>query len=982
MNIRRRRFSRRVSAPQAPLWSLLLAPTFVFGSVIAASPAESAGAEVLQPVGEDAARQTDRDAQTSALAASESVSETARTAEVAPALEPGLTPPKPLRRQQPYYPQTAYDEEIEADVQLDVELDANGTVRDVQATGLTLFWYDDAGQLVEEVVDLSEDTWGFAEAAAASLRATRWRPAIMVDERSPEGRGQAVIVERKVSFTWDDARLASDEPELSEEELPLADGSTSTEATPEAPADGPAETYALGEDPSLAVNFEGRVLERGTRRPIAGVKIAAFREPDGPRVDVLTGADGRFALHGLPAGNWYVLIDEDGYRSFDATEAISEDDSVVVTYRIEKEYFDAYHSQTVEDPPAREVTRRTLETTEIQRIPGTNNDAIRVVQNLPGVARAPFSGGDIIVRGSEAADSGVYIDGMPIPAIYHFGALRSVIPTELVQQLDFYPGNFGVRYGRATGGVLEVETTLRLAEQWGGHIDVNLFDTGIFLQGPIAKNVTLQLGFRRSYIDAVLLALKNAIPINLTVAPRYYDYQARLVWEINSSNKASLMVFGSDDLVDLVLQDEEDLDPGVRGGFRASQNFHSVLLRVDSRISDRLSNTFRMIGGVQKVGISAGDDFYLNLRLNQMALRDELKIQATESLNFRVGLDAELTPALVKLRLPRAPSEGEQSISFDALDVFDISQRILAFAPGIYLEADYRPLEALQIIPGVRVDYFDLVGRWAAEARLGVRYDVSDSVLLKGAIGNYHRAPDPNEILQDYGNPDLGLEQAIHYSLGGEWKITDYLQFDAEFFYKDMRSLVSPSSQLIDREGVATPEVFNNGGIGRVYGAEFFLRHQLANNFFGWLTYTISKAERRDFGSPQWRRFDSDQTHILTLLGSYNLPKNWSLGGRFRLVSGNLYTPILGSTYDASTGSYIRVSGPVNSERQPVFHQLDVRVDKRWVFRDWSLNLYLDIQNIYNRQNPEGTAYSYDFSKSARVSGLPFIPAFGIRGEF
>lgn len=890
----------------------------------------------------------------------------------------GLNVPQPRDVREPLYPQQAYDEEVEADVFLDLELDAEGRVRNVDATRVVIYWYDDMANLVSETLPLDDDEWGFIPAAQQALRDAQWLPAIMVDAMSPEGRAIPVIVEQRVQFLWDNARLplndALDEENDEDEEL-------SAHADDAFDTDHPSQ-YPLGEDPFLPVNYEGRVLERGTRRPLTGVLVSAYREPDGPRVDAVTDAQGRFALRGLPEGEWYVLIDEDGFRPLEAREQLRQDEAVVVTYRIERAYFDEYRSQTVEEPPAREVTRRSLETTEIQRIPGTNNDAIRVVQNLPGVARAPFSGGDIIVRGSEPNDSGVFIDGMPIPALYHFGALRAVIPTELVEQIDFYPGNFGVRFGRATAGVLDVETTMRQADQWGGHIDVNVFDTGLFLKGPLGDRVTLELGFRRSYIDALLLAVKNAIPINLTAAPRYYDYQARLVWDINDNNKASLMFFGSDDLIELVLQDEEDLDPGVRGGFRSSQSFHSVLLRLDTRLSDRVENTFRAIGGVQKVGIGAGDDFYLNLRLNQMALRDELKIQAKDNLDFRVGLDLQLTPARVALRLPRAPVEGQESLSFDALEVAQIEQNIFSVAPGVYAEADYRPIEGLQIIPGVRVDYFGVVNEWAADARLGLRYAVNDAWTVKGAVGNFHRAPDANEILRDFGNPDLGLEQAIQYSMGFEWKITDYLQFDVETFYKDMRSLVSPSDQLIDRAGVATPELFNNGGIGRVYGAEFFLRHQLANNFFGWLTYTIAKAERKDFGSNTWRRFDNDQTHILTLLGSYNLPKNWSVGGRFRLVSGNLYTPVIGATYDAGSGSYIRVTGPVNSERQPLFHQLDVRVDKRWVFPAWSLNLYLDIQNLYNRQNPEGNAYSYDFSQSARVSGLPFIPAFGIRGEF
>lgn len=890
-------------------------------------------------------------------------------------LSDGLNRPIPRAPIAPFYPQTAYDQEIEADVYADVELDAQGQVKAVEITRLILFSYDENDQLVEEEIDPTDDPWGFAKSTQTAFEKSRWWPAILVDEEHPTGEQRPVIVEQMQRYLWEDAIFESEDDDESDEH-------TEDTIPPEDTLDE--ETFELGQNPAEPINFTGRLLERGTRTPLPNVHIAAYREPDGPRIDFVTAPDGTFSLRGLPEGEWLIVIDESEFKPIELHETLREDEVTEVIYRLERTFFDGYQSQTIEDPPVREVTRRRIETKEIQRIPGTNNDAIRSVQNMPGVARSPFSGGELIVRGSESSNSGFYIDGMPIPGLYHFGALRAVIPSELVETIDFYPGNFGVRYGRATAGVMEIETTMRTRDRWHGHVDINVFDTGVFVEGPISEKLTLQLGVRRSYIDAVLLAAKKVIPLNLTVAPRYYDYQARLVWQINANNKASVMVFGSDDLVDLVLnqEDEEDLDPGVRGGFRSSQNFHSVLVRVDSKINDKLTNTFRAIGGVQNVGLSAGEDFYLNLKVGQMAVRDELRVEAHEKFTLRAGFDAEITPANVRLRMPRIASEGEQSAPFDAMDVAELSENIFSFDPGVYLEGDYRPIEALQFIPGIRVDHSGILKKWSFDARLGVRYQVHDDVVMKAAVGNYHRTPDPHQIIPVYGNPYLGFEKAMQYSAGTEWQITDALSFDAEVFYKDMRALVSPSSRMVHRPDGYGPELYTNGGLGRVVGAEFFLRHQLSNRFFGWLTYTISRSERKDFGSDTWRRFDSDQTHILSLIASYDLPKHWSIGGRFRLVSGNLYTPILGSTYDVTTGSYMQVPGETNSERMPLFHQLDVRVDKRWIMKGWTLNLYLDIQNIYNRQNPEGWIYNYDSSKSARVNGLPFIPAFGIRGEF
>ena len=93
--------------------------------------------------------------------------------------------------------------------------------------------------------------------------------------------------------------------------------------------------------------------------------------------------------------------------------------------------------------------------------------------------------------------------------------------------------------------------------------------------------------------------------------------------------------------------------------------------------------------------------------------------------------------------------------------------------------------------------------------------------------------------------------------------------------------------------------------------------------------------------------------------------KSFRFGATFRLVSGNPRTPIVGSVYDANSDFYSPVYGRVNSARDPLFHQASVR-----------------IQNIYNHRSQEGLQYSYDYSRSKPVQGLPILPSLGLRGEF
>ena len=105
----------------------------------------------------------------------------------------------------------------------------------------------------------------------------------------------------------------------------------------------------------------------------------------------------------------------------------------------------------IADKPEPDITRRTITVKEIQKIPGTFGDPVRVIQNLPGTARAPFGTGLVVVRGSNPEDTAFYVDGIRVPLIYHLGGLVSIINEDLVGSVDYLPGGYGVEYGRSMG---------------------------------------------------------------------------------------------------------------------------------------------------------------------------------------------------------------------------------------------------------------------------------------------------------------------------------------------------------------------------------------------------------------------------------------------------------------------------------------------------------------------------------------------------
>jgi TonB family protein len=217
------------------------------------------------------------------------------------------------------------------------------------------------------------------------------------------------------------------------------------------PQEGTQEPEAPG-----VINFSGLALERGTRLPLVGVLVTVFRDgPEGEPIgfDATTDEEGRFSFYELTPGEWKVLVEPPGYYPFRTAEEIQSGQLTDVVYYVEKGDYNPFDVTVETERVRKEVNRRTITVQEIEKIPGNYGDPINVVKNLPGVARTQFGNGDIIVRGSAPEDTRVYLGSIEVPQLYHFGGLRSIVPAGMIQNIDFLPGNFSTKYGRATGGV-------------------------------------------------------------------------------------------------------------------------------------------------------------------------------------------------------------------------------------------------------------------------------------------------------------------------------------------------------------------------------------------------------------------------------------------------------------------------------------------------------------------------------------------------
>lgn len=226
-----------------------------------------------------------------------------------------------------------------------------------------------------------------------------------------------------------------------------------------------------------------------------------------------------------------------------------------------------------------------------------------------------------------------------------------------------------------------------------------------------------------------------------------------------------------------------------------------------------------------------------------------------------------------------------------------------------------------------------------------------------------------------FGNPDIKPYRVLQTSAGVEQKVGKDLTLDAEGFFKDW------DKRIVGTVGGAPPR-YENVGDGHAYGLELLVDYRPTKKSQAFASYTLSRSRRTDRPGETERFFDFDQTHNLSLTCNYDLGKGWLVGARFRYVTGNPYSAVRGAVYDANTDTYRPLYSGMNDSRSPAFHQLDLRGEKAWHVGPVDLTAYLEVFNVYNAQNEESRQYSFDYSQSEPVIGMPLFPNLGFSGEF
>lgn len=720
--------------------------------------------------------------------------------------------------------------------------------------------------------------------------------------------------------------------------------------------------------------------------PIAGAELIITMPGDPDfALRLVSDAAGHVDAANLRDGSYQLAVAHPRFAAERHAEQLVAGQTTELTYRLSPaRSYEEYGATARAKAPPREVTRRTIEREELTRVAGTRGDALRTIELLPGVARPPFGTGQVLIRGSAPADTQVLLDGIPVPLLYHFGGLTSFINSRALERIDFYPGNFSARYGRHTGGVIDVGVRDSATNGYHGVVDVNLpLDSSFLVEGPMGDKASFMVGARRSYFGEVLKAVVPKDSVGALAAPVYYDYQAFVNYKPTDRDRLRIGAYGASDRFD-VLFAPDDADPSVQG-LELGQQFHRVHFGWRRQYSQKLEHDMQVSYAREHNVIKVPPDFNLDLVLNTVYARAEWRYRMNKAVQLIVGTDSNagnFDASYLGPSLPDGERADQGGQSFGALPILRYSNKAAAYQLAGYTEVALTPTRWLRVVPGLRLDYDSLIRRFAFDPRIAGIVTVHEGWRIKAGVGVFSQPPDAPQQLRGFGNPNLAFIKAIHYSVGVEHDFTDDLSLNIEGFFKNIyRRVVATDVQARALRGEIDPPPFDNDGIGRIYGLEVAGRKSAKGRWFGFLSYTLMRSERKDHDEP-WRLFNYDQTHIFSAAGTVKLGRGWEMGGVIRIVTGNPYTPIVGSSYNQDVGSYSPVYGAFNSRRAPTFNRFDWRTEKTWRFDSWRLALYLDVQNAYNAKNREGVTYSFDYKRESAIRGIPIIPVLGVRGEF
>lgn len=619
------------------------------------------------------------------------------------------------------------------------------------------------------------------------------------------------------------------------------------------------------------------------------------------------------------------------------------------------------------------VSMQSIGTKEIESNPGSNRDISRVIQSFPGVGSTPAFRNDVIIRGGGPSENRFFLDGVEIPVLNHFstqgasGGPVGIINADFIRSVDFYSSAFPATKYNALSGILDFKQKDGSKDKANYQFTLGASETALTVDGPIGQKTSYIFSVRRSYLQFLFSA------IGLPFLPTYNDYQFKLKTNIDKKNTFTLISLGS--------LDNLKLNTGIKN---PDESQEYIITQIP--INNQWSYT---IGGVYKHFMDNGSHTFvlsrnmLNNQLYKYPDNDETKAKTLDYLSteeenkFRYELTFRKSNIKYSfssnLEYANYTNQTSQQVFLnDSLINFNYNTSINIFKYGFSGQASKRFINNRLIVSlGIRFDgnnYNDNTSNPFSQSspRLSASYTLTEKTAINAGIGRYFQQAayttmgfrnNANELVNYNSLKYIGLNQ---YNLGVEHKFTEKILLSVEGFYKDYFQypidLITGAS--LANQGAsyaiagASPVKFT--GKGRAVGFEILNRWNL-KTFKILASYTYVRSWftdiNDDYIASSW-----DSKHLFTITGTKELKNYWRVGFKWRYVGGLPYTP-----YDLETSSNIQAWNAngqayldysrLNTLRFSAFHQLDLRIDKNFFFKKWTLMIYIDIQNAYNFKN-------------------------------
>ncbi len=660
--------------------------------------------------------------------------------------------------------------------------------------------------------------------------------------------------------------------------------------------------------------------------------------------------------------------------------------------------------EVVADYIPEKASKITLTNEEITSAPGSQGDALKVIQSLPGVVPVNGNSGMIYIRGSSPEDNGVWINTLPVGYLYHWGGLRSTLNPALVKDFNLFLGGYSVEYMDRLGGMLDIRLRPPKKDRFHQRYNIGTFESSFLIEGPIGPangSDSFYLAARRSYIDLLTSpdgfnsALGNADDNDdqVITVPRFYDAQALWRHEL-SSGTIDVQYFSAGDELKLDNKTAASSDPELVGELSQDSSYQTLGLTWQQQWGTRWSSHLALSQGEQRDNISLGTDtdtglpFFANSTIRTTRLQPELSWQGGGKKTITGGMELTYVEAPVDLYISVPPAEDEPFYDFTGSKKYRESSTLYANTRALFIKQRNSWNSRFNTTLGLRYSQLEgtaEVGMSGLAPRIGSEYRLNDKILFTASWGRYFQMPSGEKLIEGFGTPKLRFTEAEHRILGIQYQATSLWSVQMEAYHKPMKHLVI---RVPDAE---PGKNYANKSTGEAYGFDLLIKRQQQGRKMGWLSYSRGESTRTNRLTGEKYPSSGDQTHTLTLVWKQPMPglaDKWNWGIKLQASSGKPYTPVTGRTQEALADGKQRwqpVYGKLNSARLPSYFSLDLRVDRNIPINNWTLNLYLELQNITRHENviryDFGNSYQ-NYNRPKKVTGLPFMPFFGITATF